>query len=297
MSVYLGNAGGVELLRRGEPISCKLEKDDVNVAERRFSVDFDPDYDDSRPSPFITGDQVQITRTGGGDLQLVSGRNDPSVTRWVYVDQTGGIRLYNSYQRAVNGGSVNAEELIEPTVDQSITMDVVNVSYNCLALIRSWELTTQRETVATDILGEEYRQLYDQGLISGQGTINAIWDYRFEECEDDFRSTAELANYFSHLVIRFREGSRFVGRFLVLNNGPDSVWYDAECICTSVGMNFASDKVLASTIQFVTTGQIVLKQGQPPGYILLENSTRADGDGDEILLETGSGSLELEFGI
>ena len=35
--------------------------------------------------------------------------------------------------------------------------------------MRSWEITTQRDTVDTTILGEEYKEYYDQGLVSGQG--------------------------------------------------------------------------------------------------------------------------------
>ena len=55
-------------------------------------------------------------------------------------------------------------------------------------------------------------------------------------------------------------------------------------------MNFSTGVVVTSTIQFITTGQIWLKQGQPPSYLLLDQ-----GSDDEILLETGPGSIELEF--
>ena len=88
---------------------------------------------------------------------------DNDVTRWVHVDQTGGIRLYTIYQDAVNGGKDNAVELVAPSSDQNIVVDVVKTAH-CIAQMRSWEITTQRETVDTTILGEEYRQFYDQGL-------------------------------------------------------------------------------------------------------------------------------------
>ena len=290
MSVYLGESGGIELLRRGEPVSCILQAADVNTDERRFSVDLDPDYNNSRPSPFLTGDQIEIKTVDGSNLQLVAGMTDTAVTRWIYVDQVGGIRLYDSYEGCINGQKSDAEELVTPSQDQTITIDIENISLNCVAMMRSWELTTQRETVSTDILGEEYRQMYDQGMISGQGSIEALWDYRYNACTDTFDSTAELANYFSHLVIRFREGARFIGRFMVLCNGNQSVWYDAECICTSVGLSFSPGQVIGSTVQFVTTGQIHLKQGQPPGYLLQES-------GEDLLLETPPGAIELEFGL
>lgn len=289
MSVYLGNSGGVEIRRTGEPYGCVLQAVDVNVDERRFSIDFDPDFSGPRPSPLITGDEVQITTEGGNaNLELVSGSNDPSITRWVHVDQVGGIRLYDSYAQAVDGKKADAIELVDPSANQNVIIDVVNINYNCVAQMRSWELTTQRETVDTSILGEEYRQFYDQGMISGQGTINAIWDYKFTPCTDDFDEEAELANYFSQLVIRFREGSKFKGLFTVHCGERDSVWYECDCICTSVGMNFSPGQVIDSTIQFITTGQVWLRQGALPSYLLQEDS-------DEILLETPPGSIELEF--
>jgi len=289
MSVYLGNAGGVEIRRTGEPYSCVLQAADVDVVERRFSIDFDLDFDGPRPSPLITGDEVEIrTADETTDLELVSGLTDSSVTRWVHVDQVGGIRFFTSYTLAVDGLKANAVELVAPSGDQNIVIDVVNIDYNCVAQMRTWELTTQRERVDLSILGEEYRQFYDQGMISGQGSITAIWDYRFTPCTDSFDDEAELANYFSQLVIRFREGSKFKGIFTVYSGEKDSVWYECDCICTSVGMNFTPGQVINSTIQFITTGQVWLRQGALPSYLLQE-------DNDEILLETPPGAIELEF--
>ena len=288
MSVYLGESGAVEIRRQGEPVEVVLGYADVSAEFRRFSLDFDPIFDGPRPSPLITGDQVEFRTVDGTDLVLVEGMTDSSVTRWVHIDQMGGIRLYDTYETAINGGISGAIPLVEPTADQEIIVDVVNVLYNCIAQMRNWEITTTRETVDTTILGEEYRHQYDQGLISGQGSINAIWDYKFSNCEDEFESDSELAHYFSHLVIRFREGARFKAYFFVYRSATDSVWYECDCICTSVGMSFAPGQVIDSTIQFVTTGQIWLKQGQPPGYILQEDNSLID-------LEQGPGSLELEF--
>ena len=293
MSVYFGDKGGVEIRRTGEPYNCVLEVDDVVVAERRFSIEFDTVP--NRPSPLITGDQVEI-ETAVSDsgtqpnLELVSGQTDSSYTAWVHVDQVGGIRLFSSYALAVDGKKDTAIQLVTPSSDQHIIIDVVNINYSCVAQMREWELTTQRETVDTSILGQEYREFYDQGMISGQGAINAIWDYRYTPCTDSFDDEAELANYFSQLVIRFREGSKFKGIFTVYCGETESVWYECDCICTSVGMNFAPGQVIDSRIQFITTGQVWLRQGALPSYLLQE-------DNDEILLETPPGALELEFSV
>ena len=85
MSVYLGNSGCVHIRRQGEPYGCRLQASDVDVALRRFSIDFDPDYDDTRPTPLITGDQVEFkAKVATDNLTLVSGITDNDVTRWVH---------------------------------------------------------------------------------------------------------------------------------------------------------------------------------------------------------------------
>lgn len=289
MSVYLGSAGAIEIRRQGEPVEVILQAADVNVEESRFSLDFDPIFDDSRPSPLITGDQVEFSSADGtSNLELVDGMTDTDVTRWVHVDQLGGIRLYDSYAAAIAGGKDAAVDLVAPSADQEIIVDVVNLTYNCVAQMRSWEITTSRDTVDVSILGEEYRHQYDQGLISGQGSIQAIWDYKYTDCDDDFASDAELAQYFSQLVIRFREGARFKAHFFIYSSATDAVWYECDAICTNVGMSFAAGQVINSSIQFIATGQIQLKQGAPSGYLLKEDS-------DLVLLEQPPGAIELEF--
>jgi hypothetical protein len=286
MSVYLGEQGTVQIRRTGEPVGFVLEPADVDVNAKRMSVEF------GGPCPFITGDQVEVKLTGAGDLELladVTGEND--VTRWIHVDQAGGIRFYTSYASAVSGSKTDALALVEPSRDQDVTMDVVNLRYNCVAQMRAWEITTQRETVDTTLLGQEFRSSYDQGLISGQGSITAIWDYEYTACNDlEYIEDAELAQYFSQLVIRFKEGSKFKGLFYIYYGKNESVWYDCDCIVTSVGMNFSPGAVIDSQIQFVTTGVIELKQGSLPPYLTQES----DPPRNLLDLEEGLGSLELE---
>ena len=286
MSVYLGEQGTVQIRRTGEPVGFLLQPADIDVNAKRMSVEFDG------PCPFITGDQVEIQLTGAGDLELLDGvTGESDVTRWIYVDQAGGIRLYANFSDAISGGKANALALVEPSNSQDVTMDVVNVDYRCVAQMRSWEITTQRETVDVTLLGSEFRSSYDQGLISGQGTISAIWDYEFTKCQDlGFVEDAELAQYFAQLVIRFKEGSKFKAHFFIYAGETEALWYECDCIVTSVGMNFSPGTVVDSQIQFVTTGVVQLKQGQLPSYLTQE----IDVPNNLLDLEQGPGSLELE---
>ena len=286
MSAYLGDRGTVELRRTGEPVLFDLGIDDVNVTASRMSVE------SGGMSPFVTGDRVEVTRIDGtADLELLAGKTGRNFTRYIHVDGAGGIRFYDDYADALDGAFSTANALALPTTAQNISIDIVNADYNCIAQMRQWELTTTRETVDVTLLGEEFRSSFDQGLISGQGQIGAIWEYQQEQCDPMTDSDdSEVAHYFSQLVIRFKEGAKFKGRFFLLVGQTVAVWYEADCIVTNVGMSFAPSTVIDSTIQFVTTGQIALRQGIPPGYITQEDSGL-------ISLETPSGSLELETGI
>ena len=298
MSVYLGNQGAIEIKRTGEPFPCVLEPAEVDVDARRFSIDFDPGHAEPEPSPLITGDYVsistvQVAGSAAPNLVLVDGSSDPNITRWVHVDQTGGIRLYDKFEEAVTGGKENALELEKPTANQKIIVDVANAGYNCLAQMTNWEITTSRDTVDLTELGSEYRQFYDQGLISGQGSVDAFWDYAWTVCEDNFSSDAELANYFSQLVIRFCEGARFCAYFGVFSSPENAVWYETEAIVTNVAMAFQPGQPISSKINFICTGQIWLKQGEPPSFLLQEGGlVRSD---QEILLEQPPGALTLEL--
>lgn len=283
MSVHLGETGSIEIRRTGEPVAFVLGVEDVNAAASRMSVEFDG------PPPFISGDQVEVRRTDGtGNLELLAGLADRDFTRYIHVDPAGGLRFYEEYSDAITGEFNNALALVEPSVEQDITIDVVNLTYSCVAQMRDWEITTTRETVDITRLGEEFRSNYDQGLISGQGALNAIWDYQQQLCDPiNGDGNAELAHYFSQLVIRFKEGAKFKGRFFIFRSDTVSVWHEADCIVSNVAMSFAPGAVINSTVQFVTTGLVQLKQGTLPSYLLQETE-------DLLYLETETGSLELE---
>ena len=41
-------------------------------------------------------------------------------------------------------------------------------------------MTTSRDQVDTTNLGDQFRNQYEAGLISGQGTLNAFFEHRYE---------------------------------------------------------------------------------------------------------------------
>ena len=292
MTVYLGQSGSVELKRKsGEPVKFTLERDDVSVLKRRFSVDTDV------WSTLITGDQVDMVRADGGNLQLIKDHSYPDWRGYVFVDQLGGIRLYDSFEAAITGQLEKALELVEPTVaKQSIRLQTRNARFSHLARLRSYEFTTERDTVDLTALGEQFKRQYDAGLISGQGRMDAYWEHKYALCQDDCGGAIEFSVYLAQLCIRLTQGADFVGRFFVYQApnsdsadarySDSSVWYEAECIVTNVTVSVEAAGFIESSIDFVTTGPIKLFTGKPPSFLLQEDSAY-------ILQEDGSSRLIL----
>lgn len=280
MSVYLGYAGSVELDRDSTdaPIKTTLDPSDVNATRRRFAVDFNV-------SALITGDRVEIATVDGSTLQLVSGHSYPDGSWYIHIDDAGGIRLYDQFQASLSGQQDDAVQLVTPSAAQEITMQTKNDRYRFMARIRDFEITTSRDTIDLTSLGNEFRNQYERGLISGQGSLNCLW-----ESNQSFAGTgyganqAEFPSYLARLVVRVQQGADFNGRFFIFAGTPDqpeSVWYETKCIITNVAVSVSNERAIETRVDFVTSEQIILKQGRPPEYLLQES-------GDYLLQEDGS---------
>ena len=290
MAVYLGNSGYVELKRDalGEALQTHLDPSDVNVDRKRFSVDF-------ASGSLLTGDQIEISTVDGSMLELVAGHNFPDGRWYIHKDAAGGLRLYSSFEKALNGAQDEALDLVTPSVTKLITIHTRNTKFRCLARIKEFEITTTRETVDTTVLGAEFRQQYEAGLISGQGAMNAFWEHSYARCDPDYKVSApEFSVYLAQLVVRIQQGADFLGRFFIYHDmdGSDgydhSVWYEADCIVTNVAVSVVPTMTIDTRIEFVTSGPITLRMGRPPAYLLQENGERLlQEDGSRIFLEGG----------
>lgn len=284
MSVYMGDCGTVLLKRTaaGEGLlSSALDPNDVNVSRKRFSFDFPAEA-------LISGDRIEIYTDDKSNLELVSGHNYPDGEWFCHIDDVGGVRLYNEFEDAVNGGIANALTLVAPTSTQNILVRTRNSRFRCIAQMRNWEITTSRQQVDTTVLGEEFVSQFSRGLISGQGSIDCIWEYKKGLCDSMIADDNEVPHYLCELLLRLKQGAGFRAQFYLFSGAPEqrSVWYEADCVVTSAGLNFAPGEVVGSRVDFVTTGAIDLHIGTPDGFILQE-------DTDLLLQEDGDG-LELE---
>ena len=282
MSVYMGECGTVLLKRTAAgqgALSSALDPTDVNVSRKRFSFDFPVEA-------LITGDRIEIYTDDKSNLQLVSGHNYPDGEWFCHIDDVGGVRLYDDFENAVNGGISNALTLIAPSVTQNISVRTRNSRYRCIAQMRSWEITTSRQQVDTTVLGEEFVSQFAKGLISGQGTIDCIWEYKRALCDLGVDQNTEVPHYLCELLLRLKQGSSFRGQFYLYFGGSSdrSVWYEADCIVTNVGLNFAPGQLVGSRVDFVTTGAIDLHIGAPDAYLLQEDTDFLLQEDDEKLM-------------
>ena len=266
MSVYMGEEGSLVIERttanQGR-LKSLLDPDDVNVSRKRFSFDF--------PVEAInTGDHLEIYTLDGSDLVLVDGHNFPDGYWYCNVDDTGGIRLYDRFDDAINGTFEKALTLAAPIVSQQIVVQTRNSNFRCIAQMRSWEITTKRENVDITSLGEEFQSYFSRGLISGQGSIDCIWDYKNGICDNVGSNSVEQPQYLCELLLRLQQGALFRGRFY-LYAGLPSVWYESDCIVTNVGLNFAPGEVVGSRVDFIATGPIQLHTGSPEGFLAQED--------------------------
>jgi hypothetical protein len=284
MTVYLGAQGEIELKRifDGGTLKSTINTADVNVTAKRFSFDFEH-------GQLVTGDQVEITSTNGSALSFVDSYTDTGIKRFVHVDELDGIRLYDSFGSAVNGGTANAITLATPGSNIPVEVKVESSAPRVLAQVSNFEINTERETVDTTVLSDEFRTRVNT-LISGSGRITAFWEYTGDQSQ-------ELPMYLYELAHRTKVGSNFSGNFYIkksdYNPGgvptvrDDEVWWEVEGIITAAAIQFTPESAVQITADFITTGEIQLRMKlETPDALLQEDSgdIRLDQDSSAKLL-------------
>lgn len=285
MGVYFGQSGEIALKRDAlqAALQTKLDPFDVNTSTKRFSVDHSA-------GSLLTGDEVEIETVDGSTLELVSGHNHPDIKKFINVDPVGGIKLFDSFSKAIEGLTSNALTLVTPSAAKDITIRTRNERYRHVANVRDFEMTTSREQVDLTNLGDEFRNQYEAGLISGQGSMNCIWEHSYATGNriNEYGADSEFAFYLAQLIIRTQQGSDFDGLFYIYRdpgNKKKNVYYEANCIITNVAITVSAAEVIDTRIEFVTNGVIRLKTGDTAGYILQEDS-------DKVLQENESPILQ-----
>jgi hypothetical protein len=287
MGIYLGNVGNIEITRKsfeGDKESL-VNPGDVNTTRDRFSFDFDEGY-------LISGDLVELTTLDGTTLDFVNasgwGNNtvQTSGNWYVFIDELGGIRLYDNFDDSLEGSSSGLVPLVAIARDIPIRVVVRDRDTRILASISDYELNTNRETVDITALSDQYRQQYSS-LITGSGSLTAQWDYAKNTGE-------EPVHYLMQLVLRTEIGSGFRAKFYIKSADTDAaggsfsssqfndaLWWEFDAIVTNSATSFAPSEIIVSRIDFVATGAIRLRARTTVASRLLQE------DGDPLLLEQG----------
>ena len=293
MGIYLGNIGNVEITRRSieDGLKSIVNPSDVNASRNRFSFDFDEGC-------LISGDFIELATTDGTTLDFVdsSGWSDNTVYSsgnwYVFIDELGGIRLYDNFDDSLEGSTSGLVSLVAINRDIPITATVRDRGGRLLACVTDYELNTNRETVDITVLSDRYRQQYSS-LITGSGRITAQWDYVNE-------ASQEPVHYLMQLVLRTEIGSGLHIKLYIKSQNTDaaggafagtqfndSLWWEFDALITNSATSFAPGDIIVSTIDFVATGPIKLRSRTTIPRRLLQEA------GDPILLEQG-GYLLLE---
>ena len=286
MTVYLGNAGNIELTRdSGDVIAGTIKPANVNTSKDMFSIELT----NGKFHGFVTGDFVQFDSTTALSLSfyLISGSVSTRFqdSFFVNVDQLGGLRLYLTYSNAVAGTSTGRVTLVAPVASIAVSCTILNSVPRVLGQIVRFELSTDREAVDTTGLGDEFRNQYST-LITGSGSIECIFDYAVA-------GDTEIAVYLHNLILRQQFGSDFKAKLYILSEGQaqgvnaanDSIWYEISGVMTQAAISCAAGDIIGSTFTFVTTGEIKLQvQTVTWGELLLR------ANGDRLLLQSTSAS-------
>lgn len=293
MGIYLGQSGNIELTRTALEGAKQtiLNPNDVNPNQDRFSFDFQEGY-------LITGDFIEITATDGTNLDFIDATGwvnntvHSSGAWYIFVDQLGGIRLYNTFADSLDGGVQGRVNLTSIARNIPLNIIVRDRESRLLGDIVEYELNTNRETVDITTLSDEYRQQYSS-LISGSGRLTAHWNYTNNTHE-------EPVNYLMQLVLRTEIGSTFHGRFYIKTRGAveygpgfaasqinDSLWWEFDGIVTASAISFAADQLVTGVIDFIATGPIRLRAQTQENRFLLQE------DDDKIKLEQNPNAFVL----
>lgn len=304
MAVLLGEIGKVELRRTqfDESLSGTVKSSDVNPTKDRFSFDFPLGV-------LITGDQIEMKTTDGSLLSFIAASGWPTnqVYRdgifYIYVDEIGAIRLYQTFDEAISGEVSGRINLVDPGRDVPISVQVRNNNERVLGQVTNYELNTERDVIDTTALSDEFRRNYS-GLISGGGRITCFFDYERRDgdplIKGESAGLVEMPIYMNQLLLRTRIGSEFFAKLTLVGRGSkpngkrddfdDEVWYEFDARITNVAMAFVPGEPIETTIDFVTTGEIRLRTRYVTNYLLQEQ-----GFADRIRQEANqSGFIEVE---
>jgi len=209
-----------------------------------------------------------------------------------YNISTGALTIKDAAGAAVNlttTGTLTGDNRFEvyQTSNFTVNTELKNNPYRVLAKTLNWELNTNREVVDVTVLSDQFRNQYS-GLISGSGSLSAIWCFNLDD-----EIQGEYSHYLLQLINRTEIGSEFGARlFLKTENtghgaaAETELYYAFDGVITGAGVQMNPDNAVTVSIDFVTTSPIQLRLPTISDELLVATS-------EALLLGAGSDKLDL----
>ena len=220
-------------------------------------------------------------------------------TFYVHVDEAGGMTLYRTFADAVSGEKMSTVVLRQPTQTTMVEAVVANVKFRVIGQVQNFTLNTDREAVDVTELGEDFRKRMS-GLISGSGSVTALFEYEQRDCDDSFGHVSkgiEMPIYINQLMLRSSIGSEFDAKLTLVGRGEkpggttsdvdDEIWQEFTALVTNCGMAFEPGQPVRVTFNYVTTGLIRLHARMKSDYLMQEQDPNNGRIGFEEYSEDG----------
>lgn len=274
MTYFLGQYGRIKLSRKMQSsFASSVLPADINTTLNRIGID-------GAEQNLLTGDQIQIQTSDARGLDFLpaatwpngGGVTQQTVVAYANVNAVGGVRLFSTFQQAVNNNPALAYP-VESFTGATIPVDVSirSLGDRVLGDVTGFTFNTDREALDTTTMSDRFKSMYTSGLISGGGSIDCLFNSESSELRENSLLLLQLIN-------RVELGSSF-SCFLQLTNNqvyqevPD-LYYEFTAVITRSGIEVQTDQAITCAIDFVTTGEIRLLLGQPSGYVLKEDDFR-----------------------
>ena len=142
--------------------------------------------------------------------------------------------------------------------------------WTVLCEVKEWSLELDAPSVDTTGVGEKFGEAV-KSLVTGGGSADFFID---RKC---FGNGVDNGLYMMQLLLMTQmEGCKAKAKFFMLDRTvdgetcepncagelPGSLWYETEILVTRNAVNLRPTELVAGTANFVTTGEIRLKQGQ-----------------------------------
>lgn len=309
MTVFAGHYGQVEIKRLGGSgeLSLRLSPENLFVSRKRFSLG-DANGLPVPSNVITTGDRVRISTNDARGLPFRLYTNAANTTYidnpgagslplefFANIDAMGGIRMYRSFNDAINNPGTGYLAVPLSTAASSppwdVTVTLVQGGFHRVGQVQGFTFSTDRESTDITSLGDKFKD-FSQSAIFGGGSVDCLFSFKNV-------SNEEIPLALCELVQKIEIGARFSGKFYLLEprvqqipgyGSLEGVWYEVNGIMTKAGVTVRADQIVECSFDFITAGSFALKSGAAPVELTTENDVIMGNDSDlaelGLILET-----------